>query len=143
MRRIKNFSELFEGARRPVVSFDFDGVLHKSVVGISPVDFMHPATWEPSERMFDQVWKEAENNEVVVVTARDSWNEPEVAEYIKMHRLPISKIYCTDDEPKLPTLRAIGAIRHYDDRDISRQLRGSGVEFMLVDAKSGTFHKME
>lgn len=144
MQKLESFEKFtVNESSKKCVSFDFDGVLHKSVVGIHPVDILNPEEWEPSENMFKQVMLEAKSNTLVVVTARDSWNKPQLEEFIKMHGLPISKIYCTDNMPKLNTLRSIGAIRHYDDRDISRELRGSGIEFMLVDAKRGTFYKKD
>jgi len=130
---------LFE-SKRPVISYDLDGVLHKSVSNGEPFYLESPELWEPIQSIFDNLFEESKDHEIIICTARDSWNKPEIEEYVTMHGLPISAIYCTDDRPKLPVLKAVKAIRHYDDRvEIGQSLRGTGIEFRLVDSSDGTF----
>ena len=97
------------------VSFDFDGVLHSSVIGLNPINWDKPKTWKPRLDMFEKLRKEAETHKVVIVSARDQWMKPYIEEFISMHNLPVSEIFCTDDEPKKEILKSVKAIRHYDD----------------------------
>lgn len=69
-------------------------------------------------------------------TARDNWNRPELETFVKMYNLPFTKIYFTNNQSKLSILKKLNVIRHYDDRDISDELKNSGIQFMLVDAKT-------
>lgn len=130
--------KLYETFARPVISYDFDGVLHRSVTGIHPHDFLNWRSWEHFDEMFEQMHKDAVDHDIVVVTARpDYGGVPQAVDaYIAANNLPVSHVYYTDDMPKLPILKRIGAIKHYDDNPrMERQLRGSGIEFQLVDPK--------
>lgn len=134
MRHIK----LFEKFSRPIISYDFDGVLHRSVSGIHPHDFLNWRTWEPFEQMFEQMKRDAIDHDIVVVTARSPiWEvQGAVNSYIAEHELPVTEVYYTDNMPKLPILKRIGAIKHYDDNQkMASELRGTGIEFQLVDPK--------
>lgn len=131
-------------AVKPIVSFDFDGVLHRSVVDIHPISWDKPEEWTPFEEMFAVMHEEAKANRIVVVTARDGCDMEHVWEFIKMHKLPVEKVYCTDNGPKIPVLRNIDAIRHYDDnKKIENELKGSGIEFVKVDPVKGEYKLME
>jgi hypothetical protein len=122
---------------RDVVSFDFDGVLHRSVVPgtTHPINFDQPDTWEPFEMMHAAVRKEhGMGNKVIVVTARDNYMKPYLMQFIKKYDLPIEEIECTDDEPKLPYIVASNSIRHYDDAAVLKNgLKKHGIQFYLVD----------
>jgi hypothetical protein len=126
--------------RKPLYSYDFDGVLHLDMVpdafesGVYyNRDFLNPRTWQPFSVMHEQLREQATYATIVIVTARDKWNAPEIWEFINMHQLPVEAVYCTDNGPKGNILRAIGAIRHYDDRDYSFELVGSGIQFIRID----------
>lgn len=142
MEQLLSYSTFINESNRPCVSFDFDGVLHKSVIGIHPTDMFHPETWTPSLNMFKQVKLESQNNDLVIVTARDNWNRPELETFVKMYNLPFTKIYFTNNQSKLSILKKLNVIRHYDDRDISDELKNSGIQFMLVDAKTEMFNQI-
>ena len=93
MEQLLSYSTFINESNKPCVSFDFDGVLHKSVIGIHPTDMFHPETCTPSLNMFKQVKLESQNNDLVIVTARDNWNRPELETFVKMYNLPFTKIY--------------------------------------------------
>jgi hypothetical protein len=134
---------LFEDISGKVVSFDFDGVLHVSVEGINPVSFDDPTEWEPFTEIIELIHELAKTNTIVVLSARDSWNVKEIEEFIKMHKIPISEVYCTDGYSKRDVLVEIGAVRHYDDRlDMIRDLKGTGIEFVLVRPNSRDWKSM-
>ena len=125
---------------KPVYSYDFDGVLHLDMVpdGQEPGlyhnrDFWRPDTWPPFEAMHRQLREQAAHATIVVVTARCRDNAAEVWAFLRLHDLPVQAVHCTDDGPKRDVLLAIGAERHYDDRDYSQELAGSGVQFIRVD----------
>jgi hypothetical protein len=125
---------------RPVYSYDFDGVLHLDMEPDPDApgfyrnrDFHNPTRWPPFERLHRQLREQAAYATIVVVTARDEWNLPEIRAFLCRHRLPVHSVHCTNDGPKRAALLALGAARHYDDRDYGPELAGTGVEFILVD----------
>lgn len=115
------------------VSFDFDGVLHSSVIPntLHPICYRNVNLWEPRYDMLEMVAEEAETNEVYIVTSRNTGNEPEIMEFVIKHDLPISGIICGDGLPKTPNLIKLGSIRHYDDDiDLAAPLKRAGIEFI-------------
>ena len=72
----------------------------------------------------------------------DNWNRPELETFVKMYNLPFTKIYFTNNQSKLSILKKLNVIKHYDDRDISDELKNSGIQFMLVDVKTETFKQI-
>lgn len=115
------------------VSFDFDGILHSSVIPntLHPICYNRVHLWEPRYDMIDILLKEAETNEVYIVTSRNSENEPEIMEFVIMHDLPINGIICGDGFPKAPNLIKLGSIRHYDDDiELTEPLKRAGIEFI-------------
>lgn len=131
-----NFRLWMENSR-PVVSFDFDGVLHTDVYPGT----IHPINWEnadltPNEEMFRKMREEAAGNTIVVVTGRDDVDLNTVWEFIHNHRLPVTQVYTTNNRQKLPVLKHLGVIRHYDDNPMmAYELDDSGIEFILVRPK--------
>ena len=142
MKHITEY-KLFKDVR-PVVSYDFDGVLHVSVVGIHPLDFTEPNLWDPFTEMMAQLKEDAKTHTIVIVTARPSSTDIYVWEFIKNNNLPVEQIYATDDGPKTPVLLKIGAVRHYDDNAaLAAPLKAAGIEFVLVDPVKRTQRLME
>jgi len=118
-----------------VVSFDFDGVLHLSMDDgtFNPKNFDDVKSWTPNRAVFARMRKESRTNRVVICTKRDEWNMQEIEEFVKMHKLPVQEIVCTNNMPKLPYLKKLMAVRHYDDNpNMAQELAGSGIEFILV-----------
>lgn len=114
-----------------IVSFDFDGCLHRSVVHGHPIGRENYRKWIPFNEIIRKVYEELKHHEVVIVTARDSYEIPYIQAFLKHHKIPIKKIFCTDNGPKLETLQMLKSIRHYDDSlRVKKELEGSGIEFI-------------
>lgn len=119
--------------KEEVVSFDFDGVLHTSIwPGTThPTEFWS-ADLEPRKELHEKVREEKNaGHQLVVVTARDDNMEDIVWEFIERHLPGIFKeVYTTNGGPKANLLMRIGAIRHYDDKDMTQELADTCVEFI-------------
>lgn len=114
-----------------IVSFDFDGCLHRSVIQGHPIGRENYNKWIPFKEIIQKVYDELRHHEVVIVTARDSYEIPFIQKFLKLHKIPITKIFCTDDEPKLETLQQLKAVRHYDDSlNVKKELENSNIEFI-------------
>jgi len=126
---------------RPVLSFDFDGVINASVVDTEPTSFTDPEFWIPFSEMIEHIRVMYNTYRCVVVTARDNWNKPDLLRFIQIHDIPIDDVYCTNDGPKLPILIKIGAVAHYDDRlSFGKELKDTGIDFWLVNTEERTWH---
>ena len=135
MQHLINYKKFNENTK-PVVSFDFDGVLHTSMVSgtLHPINFTEPDTWEPNYLMHDILRKEQENNRIIIVTARNTWNKPEIEYFLKKYNLFVDEIITTDEMPKKSFLLSRNAIKHYDDNtDLPKELKGTGIEFILIE----------
>ena len=121
---------------RPVLSFDFDGVLNASVVDTEPTSFIDPESWIPFNEMIEHIRMMSQTHRCVVVTARDNWNKPDLLRFIHIHDIPIDDVYCTNDGPKLHILMKIGAVAHYDDRlSVGKELKDTGIDFWFVNTE--------
>jgi len=131
---------------RDVVSFDFDGVLHRSIIPgtTHPINYDQPDTWEPIEIVHHAVKKEhAAGNKIIVITARDEYMKPALWEFIKKYNLPIEEIECTNDDPKLNYIVSANSIRHYDDAEVLRKgLLKHGIQFYYVDPIKQTIKRL-
>ena len=128
---------------RPVLSFDFDGVINASVVDTEPISFTDPESWIPFTEMVEHIRMMSDTHRCVVVTARDTCNRAELLRFIAIHDIPIDKVYCTNDGPKLPILQEIEAIAHYDDRlSVGKEIKGSGIEFWHVNTEDRSWKYM-
>jgi len=130
MKHIKQF-KIFENDSRPVISYDFDGVLHKSVNGLDPIDFFDYESWVPFDKYHDKMREDAKTHRIVVVTARDNGEMTDAAwDFVKLYDLPVDDVIGTDDEPKYDVLKNIGAVKHYDDNPkMGPELKRLGIEF--------------
>lgn len=120
--------------KKPVVSFDFDGVLHRSMCPGSTNPLDHTTSdLDPFDLMHDLLCKEADGKKIIVVSKRSDEDQDVMWEFIKKHNLPVKELHTTNLGPKLPLLRKLGAIRHYDDSpDVADELDGTEIEFVLV-----------
>jgi hypothetical protein len=139
--------------KRNVVSFDFDGVLHLSMIPgtIHPADWINYKTWIPSKKLHGILKKEHQNgNKIIVISARDkkfydfnkpdfNWDSPPLdmkkimMKFMKLYQLPVDDIILTDNGPKKQILIDMKAIRHYDDNiDMERELKDTNIEFVYV-----------
>lgn len=120
---------------RGVVSFDFDGVLHTSMIPgtLHPIGFKNPDDWIPNLKLHDILRKEQKTNKVIIVTARDTWNKPQIEQFLKKWNLNVDEIITTDNRPKKYFLLRNNVVKHYDDNpELKRQLEGTGIELAFV-----------
>ena len=119
-------------SKKTVVSFDFDGVLHQSMVeGTTHPDQFVSADLEPRPDIHKKVRSEAKKHSLVVVTARDHGSEKIVWEFLDKHLSGLfQEVYTTHGGSKVGILEKIGAIRHYDDKDLTEDLKNSSVSFV-------------
>jgi hypothetical protein len=124
MRHLNNFKE--------IISYDFDGTLHLTVDRFgNPLDFyMDVALLKPNMPMLDMLRKEAEDFKIVIVSARNIGDEDYILKFVKLWKLPVSDVFCTHNQTKLPILQKLKAVKHYDDNPkVERDLLGSEIEF--------------
>jgi len=121
---------------RPIVSFDFDGVLHQEMQSgtIHPLHFDH-GDLAPREEYINELFQESKNNNIIIVSARCS--DEEIWQFIEIHHLPVKEVYATCMRPKIPLLMKLGVIRHYDDdvesiRQQIEQYKPKNFEFIPV-----------
>lgn len=123
-----------EDNRKSIVSFDFDGVLHSSVLPgtIHPICAHEPHKWKPRYDVFDIIEEESETSQIVIITARHKSDKDILWEFIREFGLPIDEIYCTANLPKYPLLMELGAKRHYDDNPkMALPLKNFNIDFVL------------
>jgi hypothetical protein len=101
-----------------VVSFDYDGVT------VLPDDSNGYSEWDENGEAISHINPvaselmkryAARGDKVVIVAARDPSSINSVWKMIKDNGLPVSEVYATSHQSKVPTLRSIGASIHYDD----------------------------
>ena len=118
MNNIKSINE-YRDNDLPIISFDFDGVIHKSVIEgtTHPINFDKPTTWKPFEKMHGLLWELSETHRIIVVTKRTEYMRKDTQYYLDAFGLPVEALYCTGGMDKWDLLEELGAIRHYDDDD--------------------------
>ena len=123
---------------KDVISYDFDGVLHTSVVPgtIHPVSFDDWESWQPNKTIFDQLNKEVEDGHtIIVVSSRNGYMIPDMNSYIRKYKLPIKDIFLTENDyiKKSFILESLDVIKHYDDnKDIKTEVESVGTQFVLI-----------
>lgn len=115
--------------KRTTVTFDFDGVLHLSMIKgtIHPQNYDDYKSWKPSIKIHRLLRSEHRaGNEIVIISARGKYGydfqkevtydmKPIIQKFLKKYHLPVDRIILTSDRPKAPYLKSIQPIRHYDD----------------------------
>jgi len=140
-------TNLNEYEKRPVISFDFDGVLHLDVIPgtIHPIDYGTKTDWTPSKNIHKILRKEhRDGNKIVMVSARGFiLFDRETGKIIQMkdimkrfidkYHLPVDEIILTDGRGKRKILTEMGVIRHYDDNfEMEDELKNTDIEFVFV-----------
>jgi hypothetical protein len=138
---IKRFENYRMGNdNKPIISYDFDGVLHRSVIEgtTHPINFWEPETWEPFDKMHELMFQEAKENIIWVITKRDNNMKKAVEYYINSWGLPVEYIICTNGYPKWDILEHYNISKHYDDDpdmiyEYEGNLKDLDVELIHVD----------
>lgn len=138
----------------PVVSYDFDGVLHLSIQ--PDIDFhrsLNRATYHPINQDFsnsdlypfkeyiEQLKKDHRDGfQIIIVTARPESSDIHVRKYLKNQGIEnlISNILYISD--KIPFLKGIKVIKHYDDSPKHIvPMRLEGINIVAVDPPLNRF----
>lgn len=117
------------------VSFDFDGVMHKSVIEgtIHPIHIWAHKSLEPFHEMHDALKEESKTNKIIIVTKRDQAHINVILDFLEMHGLEVEQVICTNNKEKLPYLLELNVSKHYDDEiSIGKDLEANGIEFIPV-----------
>lgn len=144
MKYFKKIYEDYSNINVPIISFDFDGVLHKSVIKgtTHPINYDKPHTWIPFEKMHELMHELSNDYRIIVITKRTERMRKHTQYYIDSFALPVERLYCTGGMDKWDLLEDLGVIRHYDDDEymIDEYERGnpkeSSVKIILVDVES-------
>lgn len=136
---------------KPVISYDFDGVLHFSVLPdhrfykdilfaiYHPIDF-HSSNLVPNQELLNQMVKDSHDHQIIIVTARPSSSDKVVRKYLKDQGVDkiVDHIFYISD--KTTFLKKLGAKLHYDDspKHVLR-MQEAGVPVVAVTPKINTF----
>ena len=124
-----------------IISYDFDGVLHESVIPntIHPIDFDGWNDWMPNIKIIKKLKEESSNGyNIIVVTSRCMYDINIIWSFINKWNIPICEVYTTESDyiKKSYILKKLNVIKHYDDNpDIQDDVTKNGVEFILVKNK--------
>lgn len=143
MKHLKRFNE------KGVISFDFDGTLHKSMISDTgyPINHDLPNTWSQTKTPTELVRKLSKNYKIIIVTHRHEDQKEFIEEYIKLHKLPITEIFCCQLKDgltitKASILKKEHVIVHFDDtKNYRKDIENSGVYFILYDFHKDEFYK--
>lgn len=116
IEKFENY-KIISDNKNPIISYDFDGVIHKSVIKDTPhpINYWEPETWEPFNKMHQLMFEEAKENRIWVITKRDNTMKDVVEYYINSFGLPVENIICSNGYPKWDILEQYNIIKHYDD----------------------------
>lgn len=124
------------------VSFDFDGVLHRSMVPGTgdPIDFWDWKSWEPFKKIHKKVFEEAADGyNIVICTHRPPEHNEQLWNFVHKYKLPISRIINVPwPISKSRYLEENEIFRHYDDNSRLEFLPMRGIEFVDVSWKNQT-----
>ena len=122
---------------KPTITYDFDGVLHKSMKPVKqtgPTNYTKWDEWIPYKEMHQCLREDSKNNRIIIVTKRYQKHEPHVKKFIAKFNLPVEKIICTNMKPKWPTLKKLNSKKHYDDSaSVEKELLNKPITFIKID----------
>jgi hypothetical protein len=133
------FAKWLENTDISVVSFDFDGVLHKDVDENGHIINFYTSNLTPYLKMHEVLINEAKSNKVILVSARnkDGRMDKVAIDFCNRYSLPISEFFFTwSTKAKPGVLKEQKVVRHYDDSLILKGLlAGSEIEFIYVNPR--------
>lgn len=134
LQKVNRNLGVLESKFENVIAYDFDGTLHLSVTKDGhPLNyFANVSTLIPNIPMMDQMKRDSENNTIIVVSARDYGDEKYIESFCQLYKLPVSGVYCTNDNSKLNTLLDLNVSKIYDDNlNVKRDIEETDIEFCL------------
>jgi hypothetical protein len=129
---------LYEPVFKKTISFDFDGVLHKSIIRgtIRPKIYDDYDNFEPNLEIIDKINELSKTHTIVVVTSRQNYDTVNIWKFIRNNNINIYEVFTTDGDrvKKSYILRNIKALQHYDDNiQIKNDVEKSGTIFKFVN----------
>ena len=122
---------------KPTITYDFDGVLHKSMKPVKqtgPTSYTKWDEWIPFKEMHQCLREDSKNNRIMIVTKRYQKHKLHIKKFITKFNLPVEKIICTNMKPKWPTLKKLNSKKHYDDSDsVEKELFNKPIAFIKSD----------
>ena len=122
---------------KPIITYDFDGVLHKSMKPVKqtgPINYTEWNKWIPFKEIHQCLIEDSKNNKIIIVTKRYQKHELHVKKFITKFNLPVEEIICTNMKPKWPTLKKLNSKKHYDDSpSVEKELFNKPIVFIKID----------
>ena len=118
-----------------VVTFDFDDTLFSLSEEKVGILWASSEVLVPIQKVHDLLWEKHKEGYIIdIVTSRESWNLPEVKQYIEEYKLPIRHVEATAGKPKSPILKMSNSVLHVDDMvTVAVDCKMNGVNVLLVD----------
>jgi hypothetical protein len=137
----KKLSNLYEPEFKKPISFDFDGVLHKSIIKgtIHPKFYNDYDNFEPNMEMINKINELSLKHTIVVITSRQNYEISNLWKFIHKHNINIYEVFTTDGDrvSKSYILKFIKALQHYDDNiQIKNNVEQVGTIFQFVNTNS-------
>jgi len=118
-----------------LITVDFDDTLFS--LSDEKVGLLWVATEEliPIQKIHDFILeKHKEGYLIDIVTSPNSWDIPEVKQYVEAYKLPIRDIHHTAGKPKAKLLKELGSELHLDDNVYTGlDCIQHNIQFLLVD----------
>lgn len=142
--------DLFENdEKKPIVTFDFDGVLH-----VGEYFFPHgtdlqkggggnPNVWGVSDEMVDLLNKTAKSFTCVIVSGRPAEDTKLLRIFADIHRIAVSDIFCLDKSEKAQKIVDLGSVNYDDELKILLQLQTLDYEGEFFWVQNGEIKEYE
>jgi len=99
-----------------VISTDFDDTLFSLSEEKVGMLWTSSEVLVPIQKVHDLLFEKHNEGYIIdIVTARETWDIPEVKAYVEEYKLPIRDIHSVACKPKSPVLKEIGSVLHIDD----------------------------
>jgi hypothetical protein len=134
----KRLHNLYEPIFKKPISFDFDGVLHKSIIRgtIHPKNYNDYNNFEPNLEMIEKVNELSKNHSIVIITSRQNYEICNIWQFLHRNNVNIQEVFTTDGDrvKKSFILKSIKALQHYDDNiQIKNDVEQAGIIFKFVN----------
>lgn len=134
---LNNKYDLYVPSFKNVISYDFDGVLHKSIIPgtIHPKDYNDYDNFIPNFKIIEKLNKQSKNHDIIILTSRQNYEIPDLWEFVKKWDINITDIFTTGDRIKKSyVLKSLKAIKHYDDNiAIKNDVEKNGIKFVFIN----------
>jgi FMN phosphatase YigB (HAD superfamily) len=118
-----------------VVTFDFDDTLFSLSEEKIGMLWASSTILKPIQKVHDLLFEKHKEGYIIdIVTARESWDVPEVKQYIEVYELPIRNVVYTGGKSKTRYLKEIESELHVDDLlSVVVHAEQHGIPCLLVD----------